>query len=95
MIPENTDIIAGRAPIVVVYGVRFDTSTTTSKGSAFISVTLTMHSKTEEPLNFENITYTNLFKGKSSTASRSCGGDSGAPIYKETILYAVHTAGGL
>lgn len=47
-----------------------------------------------DSLNFGNVTYTGLFKGKSLTASRSCGGDSGAPIYKNDTLYAVHTAGG-
>lgn len=60
----------------------------------YASSALTVISEEVESLDFGNVTYTDLFKGKSSTASRSCGGDSGAPIYKENILYAVHTAGG-
>lgn len=60
----------------------------------YASSALTVISEKVNSLNFGNITYTDLFKGTSSTTSRSCGGDSGAPIYKDNILYAVHTAGG-
>lgn len=60
----------------------------------YASTAITVISEKVESLNFGNVTYTDLFKGKSSTASRSCGGDSGAPVYKGNILYAVHTAGG-
>ena len=54
----------------------------------------TVISEKVDSLNFGNVTYTDLLKGKSSTDSRSCGGDSGAPVYKNNTLYAVHTAGG-
>lgn len=60
----------------------------------YASSALTVISEKVNSLNFGNATYTDLFKGTSSTTSRSCGGDSGAPIYKDNILYAVHTAGG-
>lgn len=60
----------------------------------YASSASTVISEKVNSLNFGNVTYTDLFKGTSSTTSRSCGGDSGAPIYKDNILYAVHTAGG-
>ncbi|MGP5246620.1 trypsin-like serine protease, partial [Corynebacterium flavescens] len=60
----------------------------------YASSALTVISEEVESLNFGNVTYTDLFKGRSSTALRSCGGDSGAPVYKGEVLYAVHTAGG-
>lgn len=60
----------------------------------YASSALTVISEKIDSLNFGNVTYTDLFKGTSSTTSRSCGGDSGAPVYKGEILYAVHTAGG-
>lgn len=44
--------------------------------------------------NFGSALYTNLIKSKSVTSSRSCDGDSGAPIYRENTIYALHTAGG-
>ncbi|WP_425292221.1 trypsin-like serine protease [Corynebacterium rouxii] len=54
---------------------------------------LTVISERVASLNFGNVTYTDLFKEASATLSRSCGGDSGGPIYKDTMLYAVHTVG--
>lgn len=60
----------------------------------YASTAVTMITEKVESLNFGNATYTKLFKGKSLTDSRSCSGDSGAPVYRENTLYAVHTAGG-
>ena len=60
----------------------------------YASSASTVISEKVDSLNFGNVTYTDLLKGKSSTPSRSCGGDSGAPVYKNNTLYAVHTAGG-
>lgn len=60
----------------------------------YASSASTVISEKVDSLNFGNVTYTDLFKGKSSTDSRTCGGDSGAPVYKNNTLYAVHTAGG-
>lgn len=61
----------------------------------YASSASTVISEKVDSLNFGNVTYTDLLKGKSSTPSRSCGGDSGAPVYKDNTLYAIHTAGGL
>ncbi|AKE41626.1 putative secreted trypsin-like serine protease [Corynebacterium kutscheri] len=60
----------------------------------YASSALTVISEKVDSLSFGNVTYTDLFKGTASTDSRSCGGDSGAPVYKAETLYAVHTAGG-
>lgn len=60
----------------------------------YASSASTVISEKVDSLNFGNVTYTDLLKGKSSTPSRSCGGDSGAPVYKDNTLYAIHTAGG-
>ncbi|MCS4530918.1 hypothetical protein NXS13_00145 [Corynebacterium sp. ES2730-CONJ] len=60
----------------------------------YASSAKTVISKKVDSLDFGNATYTAVFKGTSATASRSCGGDSGAPIYKDNTLYAVHIAGG-
>lgn len=42
---------------------------------------------------FNRTIYTQLFEGKSTTPSRSCGGDSGGPIFIDNTVYAVHTGG--
>ncbi|GAB3948454.1 trypsin-like serine protease [Corynebacterium tapiri] len=60
----------------------------------FASTATTVITDTVASLDFGNVTYTDLFKGKAVTESRSCSGDSGAPIFKDNTLYAVHTAGG-
>lgn len=60
----------------------------------YASSAVTVITEKVSTLSFGNVTYTDLFKGTSSTASRSCSGDSGAPIYKGDSVYAVHTAGG-
>lgn len=65
-----------------------------SKPHDYASSASTVISEKVDSLNFGNVTYTDLFKGESSSPSRACGGDSGAPIYKNNTLYAVHTAGG-
>lgn len=38
--------------------------------------------------------YTDLFEAQSVTPSRSCSGDSGAPVYIGSTIYAIHTGGG-
>ena len=43
----------------------------------YASSASTVISEKVNSLNFGNVTYTDLFKGTSSTTSRSCGGDSG------------------
>ncbi|MEX3504312.1 trypsin-like serine protease [Corynebacterium sp. LK2510] len=45
-------------------------------------------------IDFGSAVYTDLFEAQSVTASRSCGGDSGAPVYIGSTIYAIHTGGG-
>lgn len=80
----NESLIIGDQAVLTGYGQPHD----------YASSAVTIISEKVEALNFGNVTYTDLLKGKSSTSSRSCGGDSGAPVYRGNVLYAVHTAGG-
>lgn len=41
-----------------------------------------------------DVEYKDMIESTSETASRSCSGDSGAPVYKGSTIYAVHSAGG-
>ncbi|WP_185963744.1 trypsin-like serine protease [Corynebacterium hiratae] len=37
--------------------------------------------------------FDNLIQSRSMFASRTCNGDSGAPLYQDTMIFAVHTGG--
>ncbi|WP_052160413.1 S1 family peptidase [Corynebacterium callunae] len=62
--------------------------------NSFASEATTQISKHLNSLDFGQAIYTDLFEGTSTSASRSCSGDSGGPIFKGNVIYAVHTGGG-
>lgn len=57
------------------------------------SATTTIVAHRDE-IDFGSAVYTDLFEAQSATASRSCSGDSGAPVYIGSTIYAIHTGGG-
>ena len=57
------------------------------------SATTTVVAHRDE-IDFGSAVYTDLFEAQSATASRSCSGDSGAPVYIGSTIYAIHTGGG-
>lgn len=57
------------------------------------SATTTIVARRDE-IDFGSAVYTDLFEAESVTPSRSCSGDSGAPVYIGSTIYAIHTGGG-
>lgn len=57
------------------------------------SATTTIVAHRDE-IDFGSAVYTDLFEALSATASRSCSGDSGAPVYIGSTIHAIHTGGG-
>lgn len=80
----NTQLAIGEKATLTGYGQPHD----------YASSATTIIREQVPSLDFGNVIYTDLFKGMSAALSRSCSGDSGAPIYVGNTLYAVHTAGG-
>lgn len=66
------------------YGLTHDFAST-----AVVRITQRLKSKKLGPSTFKDI-----LESESITPSRSCDGDSGAPVYIENVIYAVHSAGG-
>ncbi len=62
--------------------------------NSFASEATTQITKHLNSLDFGQAIYTDLFEGTSTSVSRSCSGDSGGPIFKGNVIYAVHTGGG-
>lgn len=55
------------------------------------TTTITGH---RDRIDFGAAIYTDLLEARSATTSRSCSGDSGAPVYIGSTIYAIHTGGG-
>ncbi|WIM72193.1 trypsin-like serine protease [Corynebacterium suedekumii] len=80
----HVSLEVGQQAILTGYGATYDHA----------SSAVTMITGRLDVQDFGSAIYTDLLEARSVTASRSCSGDSGAPIYIGNIIYGVHTAGG-
>lgn len=73
-----------------------DTANLTGYGltNDFASTAVVRITERLESKKLGSSTFKDLLESESITPSRSCDGDSGAPVYVGNVIYAVHSAGG-
>ena len=59
----------------------------------FASEAVVRVEETEVAGEIQGYDFDNLIQSRSMFASRTCNGDSGAPLYQDTVIFAVHTGG--